>query len=441
VNMPDDFESRVTESLQAMSGAFEPSPDLRARVDRRITARRRARFAAAGAIVVTVVMIGAAAALARQAGPSHPTGVVVTGPPMTAATVPPPTAATVPPHTAATVPPSTGVPVAAPVPGPMSFVDAQHGWVVAVARLQGAVSNLDVTTNGGHTWSLAANFSVGFTPKTLAFATRTDGYVGGDTLLVTHDGGRSFARSPLPAAPVALLTGPTEDFALTGACDANSCTYDLYATIDRGRTWVRRGILRNVAYAAGLVRDRDALALLTGDIYANPPHSQLFVSTDDGARWSSSPSPCGDGLSSTIASGPTDLWVECGSLQTGGFSYKQIYRSSDRKRWRLVADNSHEGTQPPHITGGGQGGVLAVADDTHAALGTYRGNLVVTQDGGITWTQARGLPTDAELFVAAVEFPDSQHGFASIEETTDSPDNGVYRTDDAGRTWTLVHIP
>jgi hypothetical protein len=35
----------------------------------------------------------------------------------------------------------------------------------------------------------------------------------------------------------------------------------------------------------------------------------------------------------------------------------------------------------------------------------------------------------------------AQHGWASIEETTDSPNNGVYRTVDSGRTWTQVRIP
>jgi photosystem II stability/assembly factor-like uncharacterized protein len=330
----------------------------------------------------------------------------------------------------------------------MSFVDAQHGWVVALPSTQGAAANLDVTTDGGRTWSV-----VGTLPAAsgwgLAFATPTDGYARieavTDTLLVTHDGGRSFTPSPLPGPPLALLPGVTEDIAVAGVCDGKgSCNDNLYGSTDRGRRWAHRATFNNVPDVTGLVRDRGALVLLTGDTSPGThPHAQLFASTDNGATWSTSSSPCGDGLYSALASGPTGLWVECASLQTGGYSLKQIYRSSDRKTWQLVADNTKDQSQPqnPPIPFGGEYGVLAVADDAHAALGTSRGNVVVTADGGANWTAAPGLPTDAELFVSTVQFADAQHGWASIEVTTDSPNNGVYRTDDGGRTWTLVRIP
>ena len=68
-------------------------------------------------------------------------------------------------------------------------------------------------------------------------------------------------------------------------------------------------------------------------------------------------------------------------------------------------------------------------------------SLIFIHGGAWLGGSAKNAGYPAELFVNAVWFADAQHGWASIEVDTDSPDNGVYRTDDGGRTWSLVHIP
>ncbi len=147
----------------------------------------------------------------------------------------------------------------------LSFTDAEHGWLVldeGAAMGQDAV-RMYRTADGGRQWSLTAasppldSGASGGIPDTcdktgVSFATATTGWLTSgctvgltDELLVSHDGGVSWAPQPLPL-PAGVcgegcsLTGPRfadgTGFLTVGVAGG---TPSLLATRNLGRSWTR----------------------------------------------------------------------------------------------------------------------------------------------------------------------------------------------------------
>lgn len=158
-----------------------------------------------------------------------------------------------------------------PFPRQISFVDAQHGWVLASIRpLGGAAESVSVfrTTNGGKTWvPVASALFADTTPpgrlpyggqkSGMRFLDSQTGWVTGTVplsnvawLYVTHDGGSTWKQQSLPmpsAVPSARLTvlSPTFFSATDGILPVifSDFTTDkaiataIYRTHDAGNTW------------------------------------------------------------------------------------------------------------------------------------------------------------------------------------------------------------
>lgn len=158
-----------------------------------------------------------------------------------------------------------------PFPRSVSFIDAQHGWLLAAVRLpQGAAEPVSVfrTTDGGQTWVRVASalFSDATPPGRLpyggqklgiGFLNVLTGWVTGTVslsnlawLYVTHDGGLTWSQQALPmppGAPSALLSvlPPTFFSATDGILPVNfadptterALATALYVTHDGGQTW------------------------------------------------------------------------------------------------------------------------------------------------------------------------------------------------------------
>lgn len=158
-----------------------------------------------------------------------------------------------------------------PFPRSISFIDAQHGWLLAAVRLpQGAAEPVSVfrTTDGGQTWVRVASalFSDATPPGRLpyggqklgiGFLNALTGWVTGTVslsnlawLYVTHDGGLTWSQQALPmspGAPSALLSvlPPTFFSATDGILPVNfadptterALATALYVTHDGGQTW------------------------------------------------------------------------------------------------------------------------------------------------------------------------------------------------------------
>jgi photosystem II stability/assembly factor-like uncharacterized protein len=84
----------------------------------------------------------------------------------------------------------------------------------------------------------------------------------------------------------------------------------------------------------------------------------------------------------------------------------------------------------------GSAGALDFVTPTRGYAG-YNGALTFTPDGGTTWQIASAYPDCPIMF--GMDFRDEFVGLASGIRSTPYHDDGIYRTLNAGRTWTLVH--
>lgn len=168
----------------------------------------------------------------------------------------------------------------------------------------------------------------------------------------------------------------------------------------------------------------------------------LLYSADDGLHWSNLSSPCPDSSNASLAPTQTGhLWMVCGGEPGAGQQGKSVYRSSDNGRhWQLMAATSIGSTSSTgRITSGGYVGPLAAASDQRAWLGLNRGGLVSTVDGGVSWGEQSSFPPPEDFF-AGLQFIGDRIGWAAV--TTDTlGGNGIYRTVDAGATWTHAPLP
>lgn len=146
-------------------------------------------------------------------------------------------------------------------------------------------------------------------------------------------------------------------------------------------------------------------------------------------------SPCPHMLFRPFFSG---RWVLCVGESSTGAGGKAVYRRSGA-RWTRVA---YTPFPPP---GKGYGGIslmgyalgISMAPDGFGVIWESRGTLYVTRDGGSEWL---GLPRvaqpEVDFGISAVTLP---HGVAYVLLARGNVHRRLLRTDDAGRTWRVVH--
>ena len=359
--------------------------------------------------------------------------------------------------TEAPPPPSSSLidPDAVPEVIAMSFSDATHGWrlVTNAARTSLAVErSVDI----GEHWSSTAVIRtqplndqviaglVFTSPEAgyISFRTATSATVEGEAwLLASRDGGMTWATSPVNGPVGRVVTTGDEDLVLT-TCrqDQDPCTPRLLVSLDHGATWAARATLPTAVYVGDLTGSGSSILVYETGPDATEAH--ILRSTDHGTTWTTSPAPClvdGLGSVSVAATTPAHLWLACASEPGAGNQEKAVYRSVDAgTSWTEEASNFHSVGAVP-----GDGYIwsssLVALDDHRALLAETRGTLVRTIDGGVTWTPATGLPADQELFLRTIVFADATHGWLTLTVFSGSPDNGLYATDDGGKTWT--HTP
>ncbi|MHB8458553.1 MAG: WD40/YVTN/BNR-like repeat-containing protein [Candidatus Limnocylindrales bacterium] len=186
--------------------------------------------------------------------------------------------------------------------------------------------------------------------------------------------------------------------AFTSGSDASYGRVDIWRTTDGGRSWTKAQLPKAVFNQFGEIMPAvqfdflDAsrgFAFLSGNIAKGRNDSDLFWTADGGRTWSAD-RPTGDG----------GLGIE----GTVGF---------------------------------------ATANDGVIVNALHGSGIVVTHDGGRTWTDAvLALPpgwAGAQLFFGQPAFFDGRSGLVAIDFQTDSGSvNRVYRTLDAGSSWTMA---
>jgi hypothetical protein len=173
------------------------------------------------------------------------------------------------------------------------------------------------------------------------------------------------------------------------------------------------------------------------------------ASTDGGRDWHvatarllRSPCPSSDitqPVEPVVRTAGGNEWALCVDEPGAGNQGKAVYRLI-AGRWRRIAWTSFPGPRA-----GSHGGIssygyprgIAMADDGFGLVWESRGTLYVTRDGGSQWTPLPKVARPEVDFGAAGAVLDGGHGYVVL--TNWRTRARLLRTDDAGRTWRVVH--
>lgn len=301
-----------------------------------------------------------------------------------------------------------------PDPLAMFVLDAQHAWVVSAGP--GSTGNtgnpgqdvvhylLSHTTDGGGSWqvvTLAGNYPE--TGPALSFVDAEHGYLliaperfnnGGATVFATSDGGTSWQQVG-SGGPTQLQYARMFSAAPDGTLWAGA-----EATASGAGNWPLLEVSRDggASWRSVSLPGRDAMA--NGDYLLAPPAivgARVVVATD--------------------RNGPVVFYHSADGGQT----------------WQASQPLPFEGQTS---------GVPSVLNATHWLMPAQTGLTIwVTGDAGASWQQhaTSGLPGGGP--VLSVAFGDAQHGTALVSLGNTPAPNGLFVTDDGGRSWRPASLP
>ena len=353
----------------------------------------------------------------------------------------------------------------------IAFFNPTKGF--GVYTKQGGVSCQDLvspTTDGGATfgplvpvtsWNCDNNAPV----RSLAFDDHGDGFLYGPDLMVTHDGGKTWAQSAQPGAVLTVEALGMSVWMVESGCpstsSATACPLRLLESTDGGRTWSSSSsappsAIDNPYLGEGaqgqnwLVRISQSSAYLLSNPATNPTgqadSAPLWFTTNGGASWSSRSIPCGiDGMSTVLSIAPDGtLLAVCAAQPSAGIQLKSTLRSTNSGvTWTVQslctpptpASASNCTTQPP--SGGYLGGIDAVSPDTVFLFGN-RSSLLVSHDGGAHWQAVQPLIGDGSGGTQQAVFFNSSDGVVLGDNENNNDVPTLWSTSDGGAHWIAV---
>ena len=330
--------------------------------------------------------------------------------------------------------PVTGFQVAS-----VTFVSAQDGWVLGTASCaSGSCLAIARTQDGGSAWT-----SVSAPPTTfetggastgvsgIRFANQQDGWVYGGQLWATHDGGTTWTEVTLPG-----LSSTGENPAIqaletsAGQVQAvyfGSSGFRIATSSVAGNSWSVSAT--GVAFGAGPV---PAAQLLVQGAAGWAVENDRVVT--GGARlqagaWAAWTPPCStvEGPATLAASSSQNLIAVCDDgLWGGGSPTERAYASTDQG-----ATFSQLAAPLPSAC---QGAALASPSSSVAATGCGAG-IEATFNGGSTWTSVYS----GSGAITYLGFTTSSQGVA-VDAASGSNLGSLLMTTDGGHTWTPLTI-
>ncbi len=336
-------------------------------------------------------------------------------------------------------------------PAAVSFVSPSQGWVLGHSGCQHC-AGLRVTRDGGVHWTAlpAPPAPLGYSNSSanavteVAFADDANGFLYGPGMLATHDGGRSWTRQPLPPVQ-ALSVGTSYAYALT----RHSGLAGLWRTAIGSSHWARLPLPPGASqpaswgYGTQMYAEGGTLVLLRsgfiGPTVTRGQAGQLWVSRHNGTGWQARPAPCtppggGGAAVLSIALGHPDAWLlDC-------FKNKQSSQEQNTQHYLYgTTDGGLSWVRLPDPTRHNMPSLLTDNGSGHAFLATEGlfDSLVGTLDGGRHW---HTVLRDGGSFYgwAGLRFVNADTGFV-VGPTHYSPEH-LYRTDNGGRTWQVLHL-
>ncbi|MDQ6850162.1 MAG: hypothetical protein M3070_09375 [Actinomycetota bacterium] len=320
------------------------------------------------------------------------------------------------------------VPTAPPPPVPAGFVVEDLSFAGDAAFALGHVGNtsrLAESDDAGASWHLVADVPeppcVNTQPcvDRVRFGSAEVGYAYGEAvLLVTHDGGHHW-RQQLSGSDTGTLDLATYGSdAAVRAYGAAPCVCTLQYTSDGGQTWRDTGVSptsRSNSSDRVLMQSNVAYATQLGNpAGGGEGGAAVYVSADQGRTWAARATPCGQIplIGDLAAAGSLVAAVLCLDRSTQPYTIT-LRLSSDAARTFGAASSP--------VPGAAVDGILAVASDTVVAVGNPSGAFIST-DRGAHWR--RTLACGAGWL-----------GFESATQAHALCGNTVWRSSDAGQTW------
>jgi photosystem II stability/assembly factor-like uncharacterized protein len=302
---------------------------------------------------------------------------------------------------------------------------------------------LATTDDGGRTWSQLPIPKVRYgwghgAALQVRFADRDHGYLFGSGFYLTTDGGRQWRRQAAPGTITDLQASGGRVYALVESCPDGhpDCgTRRLYTgAVGDGQLRLVDAVPASSITALAVSRHRVYLITVPTSLSLDASAASTLWASADGRNWSRGSTPCTwpDTQAAALAAwADTGLALICGDEPSAGQQPKTAYRSTDGgAHWSRQAD----------LSGGGYVGSLAAADNSTWLFGEDRGGLLVTQDGGRTWTPTHFQSTSDGSPVEGwgqVLFTDAEHAVA-VPSTL----NGAVLAFSANRGdgWTVEHF-
>jgi len=354
-------------------------------------------------------------------------------------------------HPATSTPssPASTVPAGGPVPAgfvatSVTFVSADEAFVLGTAPCSHApctsiVRTLDRGASWvglpapvvplGQRWSAAGPAVWG-----IRFANPEHGFVFGNGLWVTTDGGEHWAKiaSP-PGSILSLEVIDGQVLALTTTCQPQSgCaqTGTLFRRALGGGSWYKVAVVPNPGVISTQAR---VAALLDG--------TSVLVTSNGGLSYSTHATPCtvqGVAMASSVAvTGPDNLALLCTGGAAMGSVTKTLYVSNDLGADWTRAGSPARGGDPVAIAAGTPARIVVAAEsggswlyysgDSAASWGTA----YFAGDGGQGFNDL-GFTTPSDGVVV--------HGPALSDSNQEGRPGQLLLTSDGGATWQLVHF-